>query len=104
METTPGRKAKAGRPIHKRVPLRTCVACQQNKGKRELVRVVRTVTGTVEVDPTGKKPGRGAYLCARKSCWQLAFKKRALEHALKTTISPENRTLLEEYAAALPDE
>ena len=51
--------------------------------------------------PLAGEPGRGAYLCHKKSCWQLAFKKHALERALKTTISPENLALLEQYAATL---
>ena len=94
-------RVKPGPRPHKHAPLRTCIACQQNRDKRHLVRVVRTLAGTVELDPTGKKAGRGAYLCPQRSCWQLAFKKRALEHALKTTISPENQKTLNEYAASL---
>jgi hypothetical protein len=99
-EQPSARKAKPGRPV-RRMPVRTCVACRQAQGKRELVRVVRTLSGPVEVDPTGKKAGRGAYLHPQKSCWQLAFKKHALEHALKTTIGPENLAALEEYASHL---
>ena len=99
-ETSASHKTKPGRPL-RRVPLRTCVACQESKPKRELVRVVHTPAGTVEVNPTGKKAGRGAYLCAKKSCWQLGLKKHALERALKTTISPDNLTALESYAATL---
>ncbi len=92
---------KGGTRPHRHIPLRTCVACQQTKDKRQLIRVVRTPAGTVEADPTGKKAGRGAYLCPQKSCWQLAAKKRALEHALKTTISPEDQKALDDYAATL---
>ena len=99
-ETTSGRKPKRSLPV-RRAPMRTCVACQETKTKRELIRVVHTPSGSVEADPTGKKAGRGAYLCHKKSCWQLAFKKHALERALKTTISPENLALLEQYAATL---
>lgn len=97
--------ARAGKPAprpHRHVPLRTCVACGQSRDKRDLVRVVHTAGGPVEVDPTGKKPGRGAYLCRQASCWELAFKKRALDRALKTTIGAENRTLLEDFAKTLP--
>ncbi len=83
--------------------MRTCVACQQEKAKRELIRLVHTPSGNIEVDPTGKKAGRGAYLCARRACWQLGLKKGALERALKTTISLENRGLLEAFAATLPE-
>ena len=101
-ETIKERKAIAGRPL-RRAPQRTCVACQQETAKRALVRLVRSPSGVVEIDPTGKKAGRGAYLCARKSCWQLGLKKGALQRALKTSISPENRSALEAFAATLPD-
>jgi predicted RNA-binding protein YlxR (DUF448 family) len=95
-------KTKPGRPL-RRAPVRTCVACQEAKTKRELIRVVHTPAGIVEVDPTGKKAGRGAYMCPKKSCWQLGLKKNALERALKTSISPQNRAVLEEYAATLQE-
>jgi uncharacterized protein len=101
-EETTVHKAKPGRPL-RRAPVRTCVACQQAKTKRELVRVVHTPANSVEVDATGKKAGRGAYLCAKKSCWQLALKKHALERALKTTISPENVAMLEAFADTLKE-
>lgn len=99
-ETNIVSKAKPGRPL-RRVPVRTCVACQEAKPKRELIRVVHTPAGTVEVDPTGKKAGRGAYLCSKRSCWQLGLKKHALERALKITISAENLAQLEAFAATL---
>ena len=54
--------------------------------KRELVRVVRTSAGLVIIDPTGRLPGRGAYLCREAACWDAAGRKRALEHALKVSI------------------
>ncbi len=88
------------RPKH--VPQRTCIACHQVKPKRELLRIVRTPLGRVEIDPTGKKSGRGAYLCAHRSCWNTALKKKRLEQELETTISEEDRAALEEYATTLP--
>lgn len=88
------------RPKH--VPQRTCIACHQVKPKRELLRIVRTPDGHVEMDPTGKKSGRGAYLCATRSCWTTALKKKRLEQELETTISEEDRAALESYAATLP--
>jgi predicted RNA-binding protein YlxR (DUF448 family) len=100
-ETSTAHKKKAGRPL-RRVPMRTCVACHETKAKRELIRVVHTPAGSVEIDPGGKKAGRGAYLCAKKSCWQTGLKKHALERALKTTISAENLVLLEQHAETLP--
>src|SRR5215469_671186 len=82
-------RAKSKKPPKVRhVPQRTCVACRQVRPKRELIRVVRTPDGHVELDPTGKRSGRGAYLCARRSCWELALKKGRLEHELETTLTP----------------
>jgi hypothetical protein len=101
-EETNVHKAKPGRPL-RRAPVRTCVACQQAKAKRELIRVVHTPAGAVEIDLTGKKAGRGAYLCTTKSCWQLALKKHALERALKTTISSENLAVLDAYVDTLKE-
>jgi uncharacterized protein len=83
------------------VPQRTCVACRRVEGKRQLVRVVRTAEGSVEVDPTGKKNGRGAYLHADPSCWDLALKRKALQHALKTEIGEANRAALVAYRDGL---
>lgn len=80
------------------------MACRQGKPKRELVRVVRGAQGVVEVDLTGKKAGRGSYLCRSKACWELALKKKGLEHALQTTISPEDRARLLEFGAGLTAE
>ncbi len=86
----------------KHVPLRTCVACHETKPKRELLRVVRTPDQHVLIDATGKKSGRGAYICARYSCWELAVKKHRLEQEFETTISEEDRAGLEAYIATLP--
>ena len=86
----------------KHIPLRTCVACRQAKPKRSLVRVVRAPTGEVAADPTGKKAGRGAYLCAAQPCWDTALKKHLLEHAFKTPIGEEARAALEAFARTLP--
>lgn len=88
-------------PRRKHIPVRTCVACGQKEGKRALMRVVRTPSGQVEVDPTGKRPGRGAYVCPRPSCWELALKKGRLDRALRCTIPAEARRALLEQATAL---
>ncbi len=64
------------------------------------MRVVRTVSGQVEVDLTGKKSGRGAYLCKRTDCWEKALQKSSLGRALKTEISPEDRDELLRYGRA----
>jgi uncharacterized protein len=88
----------------KHLPLRTCVSCRETKPKRELLRVVRTPDGHVLVDATGKKSGRGAYLCARISCWENAMKKQRLEQELEVTISTEDRQGLDQFIATLPRE
>jgi len=66
-----------------------------------LIRLVRTNSGTVELDLSGKKPGRGAYLCARKDCWEEGFRGNYLEHALRTKIRAENRQALAGYGGSL---
>jgi predicted RNA-binding protein YlxR (DUF448 family) len=76
-------------PIKRREPVRTCVACRQEAGKTTLVRVVRDAGGGAALDPTGRAPGRGAYLHRDPSCLEMARKKKALERALKTTVSAE---------------
>lgn len=75
----------------KHIPQRSCVGCGQVQAKRQMVRVVRVATGQVEVDLTGKKSGRGAYLCKNAECWEKALQKSSLSRALKTEISPEDR-------------
>lgn len=76
-------------PKVKRVPLRLCVGCGQMKPKKELVRVVRTPEGLVDIDSTGKKSGRGVYLCRSAECLEGAVKGKKLERALETTV-PED--------------
>jgi uncharacterized protein len=90
---SPRKRRKPG-PRPRRVPQRTCVACRKTEGKRQLVRVVRTPTGGVEVDPTGKKNGRGAYLHSDPACWDAALKRKALQHALKTELADADRAAL----------
>ena len=65
----------------KKVPVRRCVGCNAQRPKRELVRIVRSPEGEVGVDLTGKKPGRGAYLCPSAACLAKARKAKRLEHA-----------------------
>lgn len=97
----------------KHIPQRTCIACRTVRGKRELVRIVRTTANHVEADATGKKAGRGAYLCRQRECWELVLSGTAgevltsrgrLEHALKleTPIDPQDLAHLCEFAATLP--
>lgn len=97
--TTKSTATKGPRPKH--VPQRTCVACRTTGAKRGLVRIVRGTDGSVEVDETGKKSGRGAYLCQNPECWDKALKSKLLEYALKTPISKEDKTALQTYSATL---
>jgi hypothetical protein len=69
--------------------VRTCVACRQEGGKRELIRVVRNPDGVAAVDPTGRAPGRGAYLHRSPECVEVARKRRALDRALGAIVQPE---------------
>lgn len=85
----------------KHVPLRTCVQCQQVRPKRELIRIVRTPQGTIEIDERGKAAGRGAYLCRDRACWEGAIRHERLEHALKTKLSAADRVRLLEYGQQL---
>ena len=82
------------------IPQRTCVACRSQRPKREMVRVVRAPDGAVGVDATGKKSGRGAYVCLQADCWQTALKRRALDKALKTELSVADREALAAFGAA----
>jgi predicted RNA-binding protein YlxR (DUF448 family) len=84
----------------RKTPQRTCVACRETGDKRALVRIVRGPAG-IEVDPGGRKPGRGAYLCQRSECWREALKKNRLDSALRTRLSPDDKLRLNEYAAGL---
>ena len=86
----------------KHVPQRTCVGCREVLPKRKMIRLVRTTEG-VQVDPTGKLAGRGAYLHDRRECWERALK-GALAHALKTTLTVDDRARLEEFMNSLPAE
>ncbi len=91
------RKAKGPRPKH--VPQRTCVACRSTDAKRTLIRLVRTPEGSVEVDPTGKRAGRGAYLCAWVRCWERGINEKTLVRALRLDgLTEQNRADLLRYA------
>lgn len=70
----------------RKVPMRKCVASQEMFPKKQLIRIVRTPENDVVIDPTGKKSGRGAYVCARLEYIDLAQKKKALDRALKVQV------------------
>ena len=87
--------------IKQHVPQRTCVACRSVRPKRELIRLVRTADSSVEVDTSGKKAGRGAYLCRSQECWGIGLKGDRLEHVLQITLTQDNQNRLIEAAEKL---
>jgi uncharacterized protein len=89
----------------RKLPQRTCVACREVEQKRGLIRLVRTADGRVQIDPSGKQAGRGAYLCARPACWNAALKRRALERALRLeSLHPDDQQALVHYGQQLAQE
>ena len=81
----------------RKIPQRMCVGCREMKEKRELIRVVRGPDGEVSLDSTGKKPGRGAYVCHSAACLSRAIRQKQLERQLDVSLT-------EEVAAALSAE
>lgn len=79
----------------KKVPMRQCTGCGERKEKRELIRIIRTPEEEIQVDFTGKKNGRGAYICNSVDCLKLAQKRQALKRSLKTAIPDEVYQALE---------
>ena len=75
--------------MQKKIPMRQCLGCREQKPKKELIRVVRSPEGTIALDFRGKANGRGAYVCPNPACLKKAIKARALERALETAIPPE---------------
>lgn len=90
---------RSKKPRH--IPQRTCVGCRQVLAKRELIRLVRT-EDSVQIDPSGKLPGRGAYLHDRKSCWETGLKGR-LEKALNVSMTAQNKSELRQFMETLDD-
>jgi predicted RNA-binding protein YlxR (DUF448 family) len=84
----------------KKVPQRTCVGCGATRPKRELTRVVRTPEGQVLWDPSGRRAGRGAYICGNPACLELAIRHRKLERALEVPLGPE---VVEQLRKAVSD-
>ncbi|MGE5599420.1 MAG: RNase P modulator RnpM [Bacteroidota bacterium] len=83
----------------RKVPQRTCLGCQSVRPKREMARVVRTPAGEVVYDPTGKKAGRGAYICPRSECLAQALSGNRLDRALEVQIGPQTREALRQSLA-----
>ncbi|MBQ7784647.1 MAG: YlxR family protein [Clostridia bacterium] len=84
----------------RKIPMRMCVGCREMKEKRSLMRVVKSPEGAISFDRVGKAPGRGAYVCKSKECFEKAVKQRQLERALETRIEEAVFTqLMEEIDA-----
>lgn len=80
----------------KKIPLRQCIGCGEMKGKKDMMRVLKTAEGNICLDATGKKNGRGAYVCKSRECLQLARKNKGLERSFKMSIPNEVYDALEE--------
>lgn len=86
----------------KKIPMRMCVGCREMKPKRELLRVVRSPEGEISFDLTGRKPGRGAYVCRSEACFNRAVKQKQLERAFSAPIDEGVRESLEKQIRDLP--
>lgn len=80
---------------NKKMPMRQCVGCQEMKNKKEMIRVIRTSDQEFLLDATGKKNGRGAYLCPDKECLRKAIKNKGLERSFRQAIPQEVYDTLE---------
>ena len=88
----------------KKIPMRQCVGCREMKAKKELIRVVRSPEGEINLDFKGKLPGRGAYVCPAAACLAKARKARALERAFSVQLPPQVYEALEEQMKEAPDD
>ena len=79
----------------KKIPMRKCVGCQEMKNKKEMLRVLKTAEGEFILDATGRKNGRGAYLCFSRDCLKEAVKNKGLERSFKMAIPKEVYETLE---------
>ena len=88
----------------KKVPMRKCVGCQEMKSKKEMIRVIRTQEGEFLLDATGKKNGRGAYICPDMECFKKAVKNKGLERSFKQSIPKDVYETLEKEMNQLDSE
>ena len=86
--------------MQKKIPQRQCMGCRERREKRQLIRVVRSPEGEVSLDFSGKKNGRGAYLCPDAACLKKAIKSKALDRSLEITIPQEIYDRLEKEMEA----
>ncbi len=85
----------------RKTPMRMCAGCGESKSKMDLVRIVRSPEGEISMDLTGKKPGRGAYLCRNVECLKKARKSKRIERSLETAIPDSVYDALEEEMAGI---
>ena len=85
----------------RKIPMRQCIGCSEMKSKKEMIRVLRTTEGDIVLDATGRKNGRGAYICKNMECFRKAVKNRGLERSLKTEIPASVYEELEKEMAAI---
>ena len=88
----------------KKIPMRKCVGCQEMKSKKEMIRVIRTQEGEFLLDATGKKNGRGAYICPDMECLKKAIKSKGLERSFKQSIPKDVYETLEKEMSQLDSE
>lgn len=86
----------------RKIPMRMCVGCHEMRPKKELQRIVRSPEGVVAIDPVGRMPGRGAYVCLSLECLKKARKAKALERKFEATVAPEVFDALEAQFKNLP--
>ncbi len=75
--------------VKRKVPMRQCIGCREMKNKKELIRILKTPENQFVIDATGKKNGRGAYLCKSMSCFEAAVKSRGLERSFQCAVPKE---------------
>lgn len=88
----------------KKIPQRKCIGCGEIKSKREMVRVLRETDGTISIDATGRKNGRGAYICPTADCLKKAVKTKGLERSFQMAIPHEIYEILEKEMAAIEEQ
>ena len=88
----------------KKIPMRMCVGCREMKPKKDLLRVVKSPEGAVSIDVTGRKPGRGAYVCKSAQCLEKAIRQRQLERAFECALTDETKEALARELEALKQE
>ncbi len=87
--------------VTKKIPQRQCIGCGEMKNKKEMIRVIKTPEENIIIDATGKKNGRGAYICKSVECFQKAVKSRGLERSLKVNVPREVYEELEKELSGL---